>query len=314
MIAIYDSNRSGFAGILVDTDKKQVIQDLVKLTDGWAAARDYKRRLNIRGATQRIPRIFPGFENIEPGVLADGSPAPEGTFTERTTVVQKYNIATRFEFMDELIQMVIAGVAPSCIITGPGGIGKTYSVVEALKSQHYKDDEYKTVKGFTTPMGLYYTLFDNKNGIIVFDDCDSAFKDQTALNILKGALDSCERRIISWNSSRLPPDLPASFEFRGRILFVSNLPIRAFDQTLISRSMIIDLQMSREEILSRIDAIKEKIAPAPVDAREDVIKFLKDRKDSMGDLNIRTYIKVLKIRLHAKKERWESMADFMACS
>jgi hypothetical protein len=78
--------------------------------------------------------------------------------------------------------------------------------------------------------------------------------------------------------------------------------------------MIIDLQMSREEILARIDAIKEQIAPAPNDAREDVIKFLKERKDSMGDLNIRTYIKVLKIRLHAKKERWESMAEFMACS
>lgn len=314
MIAIYDSNRPGFAGILVDTEKELVLKDLVKVTDGWGLARDYKREHNIRGATERVAKPFPGFAAIpkrkSDGSIVKGQP-------ERPNVLKKYNIATRFDFMESLVNMVISGVVPSCIITGPGGIGKTYTVTEALTNNGIVEGGsggFIMVKGFTTPLGMYKMLHDNRHAIIVFDDCDSAFKEPTALNLLKGALDSTERRVISWNSSKLPDDLQTSFEFKGRILFVSNIPLNGFDQTLISRSMVIDLQMTREEILDRIDQLKEKLAPGPADAKSDVITFLKERKDLISDLNLRTYLKVLKIRCHAKAASWKGMAEFMCCS
>ena len=306
-LTIYNSNRPGTAGVLVDSDKNIVIAELTKLTDGWGLATDYKRKNGIRCKTERIAKPFTGFENA--GIDSTG----DVVTVERKSILKKYNIATRFCFMEQLIDMVIGGVSPSCIITGPGGIGKTYTVVQELQKCGYKDGEYQVIKGFTTPLGLYRLLHDNRHAIILFDDCDSAFKEPTSLNLLKGALDTTERRMISWNSSKLPDDIEPVFEFKGRIIFVSNIPLHGFDQTLISRSMIIDLQMSRDEVLDRISEIAEKVIPLPADMRTDVIEFLRDNKDSMSDLNIRTYIKVAKIRAHGKGD-WKGMAEFMCLS
>ena len=306
-LTIFDSNRPGTAGVLVDTEKNIVVAELSKLTDGWGLATDYKRKNGIRCKTERIAKPFTGFESA--GIDSTG----EVVTAERPSILKKYNIATRFCFMEQLVDMVIGGVSPSCIITGQGGIGKTFTVIQELQKCGYKDGEYIVVKGFTTPLGLYRLLHDNRHAIILFDDCDSAFKEPTSLNLLKGALDTTERRMISWNSSKLADDLEPVFEFKGRIIFVSNIPLHGFDQTLISRSMIIDLQMSREEVLDRIQEIAEKIIPLPVDMRKDVIEFLRENKDSMSDLNIRTYIKVAKVRAHGKSD-WKGMAEFMCLS
>ena len=306
-LVIFNSNRAGKAGVLVNTDKGEVIAELDKLTDGWGLALDYKRKNGLRCKTERIAKPFTGFENA--GIDSTG----DIVTVERKSIVKRYNIATRFSFMEQLVDMVIGGVSPSCIVTGPGGIGKTYTVVKSLEKCGYKDGEYQVIKGFTTPLGLYRLLHDNRRAIILFDDCDSAFKDATALNLLKGALDTTDRRMISWNSSKLADDLEPVFEFKGRIIFVSNIPLHGFDQTLISRSMIIDLQMSRDEILDRIESIAEAVIPLEPQMRSDVIDFLREYKDSMSDLNIRTYIKVAKIRAHGKGD-WRGMAEFMCLS
>ena len=306
-LVIFDSNRPGTAGVLVDTEKNVVISELQKLTDGWGLALDYKRKNGMRCKTERIAKPFTGFENA--GIDRNG----DVITLEKPSVIKKYNIATRFGFMEQLIDMVIGGISPSCIVTGPGGIGKTYTVVKSLEKCGYKDGEYQVIKGFTTPLGLYRLLHDNRHAILLFDDCDSAFKEPTALNLLKGALDTTERRMISWNSSKLPDDLDSVFEFKGRIIFVSNIPLHGFDQTLISRSMIIDLQMSRDEILDRIESIAEAIIPLNPEMRSDVIDFLREYKDTISDLNIRTYIKVAKVRAFGKGD-WRGMAEFMCLS
>jgi hypothetical protein len=310
MIAIYDSNRPGFAAVLVDTDKKIVIRDLTKTGDGWELAKQYKQTNGLREGTRRIAEVFKGFSND----VAAQTTEQTASFN-KPSITSKYNIATRFEFMEQLIGMVIKNVSPSAIITGPGGIGKTYTVIKELEKAGYKETDYILIKGFTTPLGLFRTLHDNRRAMIVFDDCDSAFSEPTSLNLLKGALDSTDKRTISWNSSRLPEEMSSTFEFRGRVIFISNIPIRDFDQTLVSRSMIIDLQMSREEVIDRIaeigHVIGDKAEPIAV---EDVLAFLRENKDSMSDLNIRTFIKVLKIRLYNKAETWRGMAEFMCCS
>ena len=307
MLKIFDSNRPGFAGVLVDVQKKTVIADLKKVGDGWGLAMDYKRKNGIRCGTERIAKVFSGFEDI--GIDATGAVVTE----ERASVVSKYNVATRFEFMETLIDMVVHGAVASCIVTGPAGVGKTYTVMQALHKAGFAEGEYVVVRGKTTPFGLYQMLHDNRHATIVFDDCDSAFEHGDSENLLKAVLDSTDRRVVSWNSSKLPDGYDSPFEFKGRIIFVSNLPLNRFDNAIVSRSMIIDLQMTREEIIDRIDKIADKVIPLEKQSRAEVIDFLRENKDSMNDLNIRTYIKVAKIRVHGG-ERWRDMATFMACS
>ena len=319
MIAIYNSSRPGFAGVLVNTETKEVIADLTKVTDGWGLATQYKKKAGMRCKTERIAERFTGFDDTG----YHDSDTGEFVTAQRPAVAKKYKVCQRFEFMADLIDMVIADVSPSAIVTGPAGIGKTWSIEQACERVGMKPGDATIIKGFTTPLGLFRVLHDNRSGLIIFDDCDSAFQDQTARNLLKAALDSCERRIISWNSSRLPEEYESTFEFKGRILFVSNIPLNRFDPTLVSRSMIIDLQMSREEIVDHITKIAPKIKvyfgrdgllKPDKTAISDVVTFLKDNKDAIADLNIRTYIKVLKLRMFKADKDWAGMAEFMNCS
>ena len=58
--------------------------------------------------------------------------------------------------------------------------------------------DWAHIKGKASPLSMYTALFKYKNKIIVFDDCDSVFKNKDSVNILKSALDSkifnCEER------------------------------------------------------------------------------------------------------------------------
>jgi hypothetical protein len=180
----------------------------------------------------------------------------------------KFDINQRFSFVEKLVSMVADGVQPSAIITGEGGLGKTYTVTKTLESKGYKDISdladfqvgsiintrkcFTMVKGYSTPKGLYRTLFENNKSIIVFDDCDSVLKDPVALNILKSALDSYGKRIISWNADMKDDDLPRSFNFEGRVIFISNMDDGKIDQAIRSRSMRIDLTMTNEQKIERV--------------------------------------------------------------
>ena len=96
---------------------------------------------------------------------------------------EKFNINQRFDFVEKLVGMVADGVQPSAIITGEGGLGKTYTVTKTLETRGYKDISdladfevgtiinarkcFTMVKGYSTPKGLYRTLFENNKSIIV---------------------------------------------------------------------------------------------------------------------------------------------------
>ena len=62
--------------------------------------------------------------------------------------------------------------------------------------------EFVHFKGRATAAGLFVTLYENCDKIIILDDCDSVFKDADAVNILKGALDSYDTRNISYITTK----------------------------------------------------------------------------------------------------------------
>ena len=51
----------------------------------------------------------------------------------------RYDINTRFGFVEKLVNMVATGVQPSAVITGEGGLGKTYTVTKTLEANGFKD-------------------------------------------------------------------------------------------------------------------------------------------------------------------------------
>jgi hypothetical protein len=240
----------------------------------------------------------------------------------------RYDINTRFGFVEKLVNMVATGVQPSAVITGEGGLGKTYTVTKTLEANGYKDISdlaefqvgaiintrkcFTTVKGYSTAKGLYRTLFENNKSIIVFDDCDAVLKDPVALNLLKGALDSYGKRIISWNADMRDEDLPRSFEFTGRVIFISNMDQEKIDQAIRSRSMMIDLSMSLDQKIDRMEFIAKSDEFLPeYDSviKSDSLALIREIKSDCKEISLRTLIAVCKIR--ASNKEYKDLATYM---
>jgi hypothetical protein len=241
---------------------------------------------------------------------------------------EKYGINERFGFVEKLVTMVATGVQPSAVITGEGGLGKTFTVTKTLEANGLKDISdladfqvgsiinmrkcFTFVKGYSTPKGLYRTLFENQKGTIVFDDCDAVLKDPVALNLLKSALDSYGKRIISWNADMRDEDLPRSFNFEGRVIFISNMPQEKIDQAIRSRSMMIDLSMTLTQKIDRMEhiALSDEFLPEyDKEIKTDALSLIREIKDDCKEISLRTLISVAKVR--ASNKDWKDLATYM---
>ena len=254
-------------------------------------------------------------------------------FEQQATAVAtrdaKYGINTRFGFVEKLVNMVAAGVQPSAVITGEGGLGKTYTVIKTLLANGLTDLSdmaefqvgavlnsrkcFTTVKGYSTAKGLYRTLFENSKSVVVFDDCDAVLKDPVALNLLKSALDSYGRRVISWNADMRDDDLPRSFEFTGSVIFISNLDQSKIDQAIRSRSMMIDLSMTTSQKIERMETIAESAEFLPeydLTVKRDALNLIRDLRDVAKEISLRTLISVTKIRA-ANPDDYRDLAEYM---
>jgi hypothetical protein len=271
-----------------------------------------------------MPRGVPkaGFRNTKKR-MAQATEAVMAKATE-----SRFTINQRFEFVGDMVLMLANGIQASVIVCGPGGLGKSHTVTAALQDAGLNDvtvlDEfevgavldsarsYRVIKGYSTPKGLYRTLYENQDGVVVFDDCDSVLKDPVSLNLLKAALDSYDRRIISWRADMRDEELPQSFEFRGRIIFISNMPSEALDQAIISRSMSVDLSMTTQQKIERMQFLLDQPGFMPeyeMVFKQDALRLIDSIRDSVKELSLRTLIQVVKIRKGAGA-KWKDLAEY----
>lgn len=191
-----------------------------------------------------------------------------------------------FKQMNTYTLMVAQGLSTALLITGQGGIGKSYNVTRILDAYGKKGKDYVVMKGRSTIAAMYKFLYDNYNKTVVFDDCDSVLQDNDGLNILKGVLDTGEIREVSWNNSRtvntfgcetpeeidavldkyakdhkkIKADLvPSYFRFMGSCIFISNLSAADLLRSpamapLLTRCNTVDLQLTREEVITKMEA------------------------------------------------------------
>lgn len=207
----------------------------------------------------------------------------------------------------------------------------TNTVVETLKSvgMHSGNAYYKATGDISTA-GLYEILFKYRHRLILFDDCDGVFRDPESVNMLKGALDTYDKRDISnikkghnyydpedmtdidmdikWENDK---KLPTQFVFDGQVIFVSNLPEEKFDKALISRSLHVDVNLDKEQIISRMRDIMKKMLPGvAMDKKEeafDFLVFVTNNYPTKFDLNIRTLIHAINLRSNPENEPLESI-------
>lgn len=224
-----------------------------------------------------------------------------------------FSVPERFDFITQFVKLLAGGRINSFILTGDAGLGKSYTVTESLKQKGLLEDtigevgDYVVVKGYSTPKSLFRLLFEYNGKVIVFDDCDQVFKDPIGANILKAALDSSEKRIISWGAEFPESEpLPNRFEFIGRVVFISNLNQQQFPQALLSRSMKVDLTLSTQEKIERIHQVMDSLK-VEVEEKTEVMEFIQEHAESASELSIRSALGILKLKRDIG-EGWKRLA------
>jgi len=251
-----------------------------------------------------------------------------GNKIEEIAMESKFTINQRFGFLSDMVTMLARKDQPSVVVTGPGGLGKSHTVTTTLENSGLMDvtgldigddvpaNAYRVVKGYSTAKGLYRTLYENRNSIVVFDDCDSVLKDATSLNILKAALDSYSRRIISYNADIRDEDLPNAFEFKGGVVFISNMSNTALDQAIVTRSLAVDLNMTTEQKIERMKHLltqKDFMPEYDMASKNDAMNLITKLADSVKEMSLRTLIQVTKIRKSNPNGRWSQLAEYAIC-
>lgn len=280
-----------------------------------------------------------GVSDVETTDFAQVARSSANTAAAQIQQAQEFSINERFEFVEQLVSMIATKNIPSMIITGEGGLGKTFTVMKTLKANGKKDTrdflmnddeeedlddesqniwtkagDYTVIKGYSTPKGLYRSLFENRNKIVVLDDCDSVLKDPIALNLLKGALDSFDERWISWNAEMPASDeLPRSFRFQGQVVFITNMPMGKIDQAIRSRSTCVDLAMTKSEKVERMGHIAREDDFMPefeLSVKEAALTFLEEHGERARELSLRTLISVVKIAASGNPN-WTKLAKYV---
>jgi len=226
-------------------------------------------------------------------------------------------INQRFALLSKAVQMVAAGGAPSLIVVGPPGLGKSYAVVRTLEVMGLlRDADFFVIKGFSSARALYEKLYEHNGRLTIVDDCDHALSDATAIALLKGALDSDRVRTLSWLTAAKTADLfPKTFEFHGQMIFISNLAMHEINGPVRTRSLLMNLEMTRGEILERMETILPRLEiphlrlqPTP-NQRRAAMDFIQELAPSIPELNLRTLCAVLRIIL-AHPSDWKPLATY----
>ena len=324
----------------------------VKVSELKDIARKLGRKVN-QYQLSKLPRGKRGTVNVtmfldtEVGEYESVSDDPAVKKIE--AAADKVPVDVLFQDLSDLVDLVLKNARPALLVTGGGGTGKTFTVKERIKKAGLSKNDYKISKGATSVFGLYTEFFMARKGkLIVFDDNDDVFKDMTSQNLLKAALDSYEDREISWSSkSTVPidqslprasivqiedgiedalyaggdeegklPRIPNTFEFKGRVIFISNLSQDKIPQPVLSRSLTIDVTLSPGEMMERMAAVipviakETKVTEGEAGMVLDKLKALAaDKKISQPTL--RTLPAAINI-MKSGMPRWEKLLKYAA--
>jgi hypothetical protein len=221
------------------------------------------------------------------------------------------------------------------VVSGPAGLGKSFTVEKALENYDPEANAYTIIKGYARATGLLKLLwrFRHSNSVIVFDDADSIFFDDTSLNMIKAVCDTTERRVVSYLSEAKIIDdetaelIPHQFQFNGSIIFITNYDfddmierghkLSPHFQALLSRAHYIDLTMkTRRDYMIRIrQVVKHGLLEGSGlnwAQQAQVIGFVEQHQEKLRELSLRIVIKIASI-MKSTPNDWQKIAKITCC-
>lgn len=251
-----------------------------------------------------------GVFKFEVNLPIDSAPVYEESDAELNQRIEE-----TYKTLDTLVEAVASNKVNSLICSGAPGLGKSYEVNKILNEVN-NGSEYNYIfhRGYLKATHLFRLLWENKNQgqTIVIDDSDAIFGDETALNILKAALELKPSRTVGWGSEKefLDEDgevIPRYFQYQGNVIFLTNLNFSEMASgnskyaphlsALESRSLVLDLKIkTKREFIAKITQTVNKgmLRDKGISAEEDkiLLNFIVENSDKMKELSLRAVEKL----------------------
>jgi hypothetical protein len=237
----------------------------------------------------------------------------------------------RFDALEIMSEATGKGINRSLIVSGPAGLGKSFTIESKMEELESKGYNVVYIKGYVRPLALYKLLYETRfpNSVLVFDDSDSIFHDDVSMNLLKGACDSTDRRVLHWLSRSLEREsdedgenIPEKFEFQGSIIFITNYDFDALIasgnklaphfEALVSRSHYLDLAMKTK--MDYLVRIKQVVRGGMLKSRGFntidetlIMQFIENNVDRLRELSLRMVVKISGL-YKMDKSNWQKLA------
>jgi hypothetical protein len=241
-------------------------------------------------------------------------------------------IDDRFTILNELTEAATVGAVRSLVVSGAGGVGKTYTVERLLdNAKEQYNIQTEIVRGVLSAVNLYMLLYRNRNEncVVVLDDADSIFYDEQALSILKAALDTSLTRKISWmaeSHALKEKDVPPQFEYNGSMIFITNIDFQMHIDTgktkltphlqaLMTRAMYLDLKLHTDrELVVWINHMVMKnhiLVQAGLTHKQEkeVLEYLNENINKLRNVSIRTALQLAAfVKAKPENNEWKKVA------
>lgn len=258
---------------------------------------------------------------------------PVLTLTKSTETVAEIEakLNDRFNALEVLSEATGKGINRALIVSGPAGLGKSYTVEMKMAELENQGHHVTYIKGYVRPLSLYRLLYESRfsHSVLVFDDSDSIFADDISMNLLKSACDSTETRKLHWLSRSVESlededgeSIPNSFEFEGSVIFITNYDfddliargsrLAPHFEALVSRSHYLDLAMkTKMDYVVRIKQVvnsgmlKDK-GLTDADA-VTIVEFVEKNMENLRELSLRMVIKLATL-MNMDRMNWQKLA------
>lgn len=291
---------------------------------GHAGMPDSKVRITVTNSDD--------FEMVDGETVHPNKPANETD----DQVIER--LRERFQILEDMSYASCDGVVRGMVVTGPPGVGKSYGVEQVIREAELMNKmgggtgntgrKFGSEKGAASAIGLFKLLYEysGAGSVLVMDDCDSVLYDETSLNLLKAALDSSPKRYLSWRSeSRVLKNegIPDRFEFKGSIIFITNLK---FDKTrgklkdhldaIMSRCHYLDLTMDtmREKFLRCKQIVQDGMLyeyQFSQAEQDELLNYVYDNRNKLREMSLRMVLKIADLK-KMNGNKWKRYAE-MTC-
>ncbi len=257
---------------------------------------------------------------------------------DKQEVEEQISYIEKIEDLSNMLKFMLKGATNAVFVAGRGGTGKTQTVEDTLQEQGLSDGEgYFKVTGSASPAAIYETLYKNKKGVILFDDCDGALDTQDGRNLIKAATDTKNVRKVSWlkkskayydpslegdhdedGDDDIGERLPTYFDFAGKVVFISNLSMRKLDPdgALKTRGMMTELNPSNHEMYQFMELIYDKVRLSGTNElskgkRKEVVLELRHiiADSPEGTVNLRLLVRALNLAATGLPD-WQRMLKY----